>query len=65
MQCTNYHGTARCDREAEVNMTGPDGERVPGCRFCLKCATDCVEEYAEKLGESWWYERMAGQKRSF
>lgn len=55
-RCDNWHGMSRCDRQAETHLITPEGKALPGGDFCLQCATACIEEYAEKLHESWTHD---------
>lgn len=55
-RCDNWHGNARCERNAETHLVTPEGKLLPGGDFCLQCAISCIEEYAEKLNESWWHD---------
>jgi hypothetical protein len=50
MSCRDGRGIA-CSNEVEVELCAPDG--IAWGRMCRKHAVECVEEYAEKLHESW------------
>lgn len=53
-RCNRWpEGGERCAREASVQLVAPDGEYVPGCRYCWECAERTIEEYRAKLGEEW------------
>ena len=57
-QCVQYHpydGRNRCPRPATGKLYAPDGEPVPGGRYCTECAGSIVSEYLEKLGEVWLF----------
>ena len=52
-RCQHYHGMSRCERDAVGQLHAPDGVPVPGCWYCERHAIETIEEYAEKLHESW------------
>lgn len=43
---------------AEGTLHRPDGRMVPGCFFCGTHARAIIAEYAEKLGETWYFRRF-------
>lgn len=51
--CNSWHGGHRCSNPAEYRLLHPDGSFNPGGWICGKCAAEVIEEYAEKLGETW------------
>jgi hypothetical protein len=46
-------GRRRCRLNATHWLLGPDGELVPGAYLCEDHAHECVDEYRDKLGETW------------
>lgn len=59
-RCQQWPHDVRCEREAEGYIIQPDGKRNPGGLSCRPCADAPIQEYAEKLGETWAFEPLTG-----
>ena len=63
VRCTNGAGYTE-NHDAEGWLVSPEGKRI--VRQCESHATEVMNEYAEKLGETWTFERShprPGQRR--
>lgn len=57
MNCTDGMGNP-CPEEATVRLIDPDGKPVPGSCMCQRHAQRCIDEYEEKLNETWTTEPL-------
>lgn len=52
MRCASWYHTG-CGERATVLLVQDDGKPNPGGYFCRRHGQEIVEEFAEKLRESW------------
>lgn len=52
MSCIDGRGN-RTDHRAEGWLCAPDGSRIVS--MCRMHAEECIQEYADKLGEHWTF----------
>lgn len=53
----------RCKASAEVRILSPDGKDVPGCWYCRPHAQEIIDEYTEKLHETWTMRELTALER--